>query len=71
MRTFLDREHKFGSKKRDPLEAYSKIRRKLIKDLNPDLSEDQVDYLVTATKGLIEYDIEKAVNEFSTRGTVL
>lgn len=66
----LDREQKFGSKKRDPLEAYSKIRRKLIKDLNPDLSEDQVDYLVTATKGLIEYDIKKAVNEFSTRGTV-
>lgn len=65
-----DREQKFGSKKRDPLEAYSKIRRKLIKDLNPDLSEDQVDYLVTATKGLIEYDIKKAVNEFSTSGTV-
>lgn len=66
----LDREQKFGSKKRDPLEAYSKIRRNLIKDLNPDLSEDQVDYLVTATKGLIEYDIKKAVNEFSTSGTV-
>jgi len=65
-----DREQKFGSKKRDPLEAYSKIRRKLIKDLNPDLSEDQVDYLVTATKGLIEHDIKKAVNEFSTSGTV-
>lgn len=66
----VDREQVFGSKKRDPLEAYSTIRRKLIKDLNLDLSEDQVDYLVAATRGLIEYDIKKAVNEFSTSGTI-
>lgn len=66
----IDRERIFGSKKRDPVEAYSKIRRELIKDLNPKLSEDQVDYLVTATRGLIEYDIKKAVEEFSTSGTI-
>lgn len=66
----LDREQVFGRKERDPLESYSKIRRRLIKNLNLDLSEDQVAYLVTATRGLIEYDIKKAVNEFSTSGTI-
>ncbi|WP_054864747.1 hypothetical protein [Methanosarcina barkeri] len=56
----VDREQLFGDKKRDLLEAYSKIRSKLIKSLNPDLSEDQVAYLVTATRGMVESDIKKS-----------
>jgi hypothetical protein len=66
----LDRESIFGRKERDPLESYLKIRKKMIKNLNPGLSENQVVYLAAATRGLIEYDIKKAVNEFLTSGSV-
>jgi hypothetical protein len=66
----LDREQVFGRKQRDPLESYSKIRTRVIKNLNQDLSDDQVAYLAGATRGLIEYDIKKAVDEYVTRGTV-
>ncbi|AKB51647.1 hypothetical protein MSBRW_2394 [Methanosarcina barkeri str. Wiesmoor] len=66
----VDREQVFGDKERDLLEAYSKIRTKLIKSLNPNLSEDQVAYLVTATRGMVESDIQKAVNEFSASGSI-
>jgi ubiquinone/menaquinone biosynthesis C-methylase UbiE len=67
---FFDREHSFGRKERDPLKSYSTIRKEMIKSLNPDLSDDDVAYLCTATKGMIEYDIKKVVNEYLTSGTV-
>jgi hypothetical protein len=67
---FIDREQVFGRKERDPLKSYSKIRKEIIKNINPDLSEDQVEYLSAATKGLVEYDIKKAINEYLTSGNI-
>ncbi len=67
---FTDREKVAGRKERDPLESYSGIRREIIKSLNPDFSDEQVEYLSLATRGMIEYDIKKAVNEYLTSGTI-
>jgi 2-polyprenyl-3-methyl-5-hydroxy-6-metoxy-1,4-benzoquinol methylase len=67
---FLDREEVFGRKERDPLISYYKIRKEIIKSLNPDLSEDQISYLSSVTRGLIKSDIKKAVDEYLGRGTV-
>lgn len=67
---FLDRESVFGRKERDALAAFIKIRKEMIKRLNPSLTDDQVDYLAAATKGMIEYDIKKVVNEYSNSGTI-
>lgn len=65
-----DREPLFGIKERDPLESYLKIRKKIIKSLNPDFSDDEVAYLAAATRGMIEYDIKKSVSEYLTSGTI-
>lgn len=67
---FVDREEVYGRKERDPLNSYSKIRREIIKSSNPDLSDDQIKHLVTVTKGLIECDIKKAVNEYLSSGNI-
>jgi 2-polyprenyl-3-methyl-5-hydroxy-6-metoxy-1,4-benzoquinol methylase len=66
----LDRKPVFGRKERDPLESYSKIRKNIIQSLNPDLSDGQVAYLVAATRGMIESDIKKVVNEYLISGTI-
>lgn len=67
---FLDREQFFGRKERDPLKSYLRIRKEIIKSLNPDLSDDNVEYLSAVTRGMIEYDIKKVVNEYLTSGTI-
>lgn len=61
---FLDREPVFGIKERDPLESYLKIRKKIIKSLNPAFSDDEITYLAAATRGMIEHDIRRSVKEY-------
>lgn len=67
---FIDREQVYGRKERDPLKSYSKIRKEIIKNLNSDLSDDQIEYLSAITKGMIERDIKKVVNEYLTGGNI-
>lgn len=66
----LDREPFIGIKERDPLKSYLGIRKEIIKSLNPDISDEKVEYLSAATRGMIEYDIKKVVNEYLTSGTI-
>jgi len=67
---FLDRENFVGRKERDPLKSYLRIRKEIIKSLNLGLSDDKVEYLGAATRGMIESDIKKVVNEYLTSGTI-
>jgi len=72
---FLDQEQRhpkqlFGRKGSDPVNSHIKIRKEIIKSLNPDLSVDEVAYLGVATRGMNESDIIKVVNEYLTSGTI-
>jgi hypothetical protein len=67
---FMDREQRSGMKERDPLKSYFSIRKEIIESLNPDLSDGEVEYLCSATRGMIEQDIKKSVNEYLASGTL-
>lgn len=51
-------------KKRDSKEAYSLVRKKIIKELIPTVSEQDLNKLTQLTRGFIKSDIEKACQNF-------
>ena len=58
---FKDRENKFGHKQMDSLQSYYKIRKGIIKDLMPDINENELHELSSRTRGLRHDDIEKTI----------
>jgi hypothetical protein len=65
---YKDREKKWGHKERDCLKAYLKVREEMILKYAPDLNKKEIEYLAKATRGMIEADIKKCVNEYLETG---
>lgn len=61
---YIDRQPEWGHKERDCLKAYIKARRGIISSYAPSLTEQELDLLSTATRGLIKSDIEICINEY-------
>jgi hypothetical protein len=67
---YQTREKKWGHKERDSLQAYLDIRKNIISSYAPGLAPDTVDHLARSTRGLIQSDIEKRVDEFRNNGCI-
>ncbi len=67
---YTERNRVFGYKERDSLHSYYEIRREIIQSYASDLEGKDIDMLARATRGLIEEDIEKAVDEYRSVGRI-
>jgi 2-polyprenyl-3-methyl-5-hydroxy-6-metoxy-1,4-benzoquinol methylase len=67
---YKNREKKWGHKERDSLQAYLEVRKNIISSYAPDLSSEQVEELARFTRGLIQRDIEKCVDEYRRQGSI-
>lgn len=69
---YKDRENKYGHKDRDCLRSYLNVRKdmiqKHIQELNKSLTEYEISQLSKKTRGKIEADIEKSVDEYLKTG---
>ena len=65
---YNDREKKWGHKERDCLRAYLKVRKEMILKYAQNLTKNEVEHLARATRGMIESDIKKFVDEYLTKG---
>ena len=63
-------EKKWGQKERDTTQAYFDIRKKIISTYAPKLGNKQLEQLAHSTRGLIQRDIEKYVDEFCRQGSI-
>lgn len=61
---------KWGNKERDTLQAFLNVRKNMISEYAPDLSLEIVEHLARSTRGLIQRDIEKCVDEFRLKGSI-
>jgi hypothetical protein len=60
-----DREYQAGHKQRDSLKSYSRIRQEMIQShCNGALSQVEIEQLAKATRGLMESDIKRAVDDY-------
>ena len=67
---YKNREKKWGHKERDMLRAYLDVRKEIISSHAPELPSDQVEQLSRLTRGLIQPDIEKCVDEYRRQGSI-
>ncbi len=67
---YKNRDKKWGHKERDSLQAFLNVRRNIISAYAPDLSFEVVEQLACSTRGLIQRDIEKCVDEFRLQGSI-
>lgn len=67
---YKTRDKKWGHKERDTLRSFLDVRREIISTYAPDLTPELVDQLAGATRGLIQHDIEKCVDEFRLQGSI-
>lgn len=67
---YFHRKKTWGHKERDALDSYLAIRKKIVSACNSTLSEEQVDLIAKATRGLIERDIEQCVEEYNRTGKI-
>jgi SAM-dependent methyltransferase len=69
---YKDRENKYGHKDRDCLRSYLSVRKdmicKHIQELNKSLTEYEISQLSKKTRGKIEADIKKSVDEYLKTG---
>ena len=65
-----NREKIWGHKERDSLLAYYNIRKDIISSYSPDLKSNEINLIAEKTRGLIESDIKKCVDEFKQTGYV-
>jgi len=65
---YKDREKQFGQKERDTLRSYLNVRNDMIlkytQDLNKALTKNEIEQLSRRTRGKIEADIQKSVDEY-------
>lgn len=64
----VDRKKEVGHRERDCLEAYLKVRIKMISKMTPQLSVDIIDQLARLTRGLKESDIRPQVDRYVEAG---
>jgi hypothetical protein len=67
---YKNKERQWGHKERDCLRAFIDIRKEIIADYAPELLSAQVEELSHLTRGLIQSDIEKCVNEYQLTGNI-
>lgn len=67
---YSDRKPKFGHKERDSLKSYFEIRRLIIAENFPSLTEEEISLLATNTRGLIKQDIIAAIKKYVENGEV-
>lgn len=67
---YKSREKKWGDKERDSLRAFFDVRKEIISNYPPGLSSEQVEELSRSTRGLIQSDIEKCVDEYRQKGSI-
>ncbi len=63
-----NRDAKWGHKKGDALTSFLDIRRSIVKDERPDLSDQQIELLAQRSRGLREDDIRQVVRRFADDG---
>jgi 2-polyprenyl-3-methyl-5-hydroxy-6-metoxy-1,4-benzoquinol methylase len=61
---FEDKNEHLGRKKRDALESYRMIRKRIIQRYCPDLNTFEIEEISARTRGMIEGDIINAVHEY-------
>jgi len=61
---------KWGHKERDTLEPFLEVRKNMISEYAPELNLEAVEQLARSTRGLIQRDIERCVDEFRLRGGI-
>ncbi len=59
-----DRANDFGHKQMDSLQSYYKIRRKIIKNTLPEVSENELHELASRTRGMRDDDISKTILKY-------
>ena len=64
------RNKEFGHKERDTIHSYLDVRKNMISAYAPALSFETIEQLAHSTRGLIQRDIEKCVDEFRLKGTI-
>jgi hypothetical protein len=64
------RQRKWGHKERDSLRAFFDVRKEMISNCAPDLSSEQVEELSRSTRGLIQSNIEKCIDEYRKKGSI-
>ena len=65
-----DREKQWGHKERDSLRAYFSVRKEMISQHAPSLSDAEIERLARATRGLIESKIKECVEESLESGEI-
>ena len=65
---YKDCQKEWGHKERDCLRAYLKVRQKMILNYSRDLTQEEVDRLARSTRGMIQADIKKSVDEYLKTG---
>jgi hypothetical protein len=66
---YKDREKEWGHKERDCLRAYLKVREEIILNYAPVITKKEAEHLARATRGMIDGDIRKCVDEYLKGGT--
>ncbi len=64
----LGKEKKWGDKNRDTSSPFVEIRKEIIKNYSPSLSEDLIQDLAKRTRGYAISDIQKAIDAYSKQG---
>lgn len=67
---YRDRMGQWGHKERDTLSSFLKIRKEVIRNYAPDLDLQIVEKIAVSTRGLMEQDIKKCVDEYKIKGSI-
>lgn len=67
---YKPKDRKWGHKERDTLQSFLEVRKNMISEYAPELDPEAVEQLARSTRGLIQRDIERCVDEFRLRGRI-
>lgn len=69
---YKDREKKLGHKERDCLKSFLKVRKEMIyeylQEIDKELTKEKITQLASNTRGMMEADIQKCVDEYLNTG---
>jgi 2-polyprenyl-3-methyl-5-hydroxy-6-metoxy-1,4-benzoquinol methylase len=66
----VNRTPKIGHKERDSTKSYLEIRKEFIKGLGKTLTQNQIEYLASQTRGLVLTDIEEVIDKYCEFGRI-
>ncbi len=67
---YEDRKKEWGHKERDSLKSYFDVRKQIISRYDSKIEGKEVERLAKRTRGLIQHDIEKCVDEYKKTGNI-